>query len=74
MVYCKEKMKHLDGNKCFMELDKLDCARITQYLEMGLKYAKEKDMRSCQPEITKYMHRFKSFYNPITIKEKLERR
>ena len=67
-------MKHLDGDKCFMELNKLDCIRITQYLEMGLKYAKEKDIRSCQSDIAKYMHKFESFYSPISIEEELKRR
>lgn len=67
-------MKHLDGEPCFIELTKVDCALITQYLEMGLNYARAKDLKGVQKDIVSYMTKFRSFYSPITIKEELDRR
>ena len=57
------KMKHLDGDKCFIELNKVDCALITKYLEMGLDYARAKDLKGCQKDIVHYMAKFSSFYS-----------
>lgn len=66
-------MKHLEGDKCFIELNKVDCALITKYLEMGLDYARAKDLKGCQKDIVHYMAKFKSMYESSTIKEEIDR-
>jgi len=67
-------MKHLDGDKCFMELTKVDCALIVEYLNYSVEYCKEHDLRSPVKSINEYAKKFKSMYGIVSKEEMLQRR
>lgn len=67
-------MKHLDGDKCFMELTRVDCALIVEYLGHSADWYKEHGITGETFQINEYAKKFKSMYGNITIKEEIERR
>lgn len=56
-------MKHLDGDKCFMELTKVDCALIVEYLGHSADWYKEHGITGEFYQINEYAKKFKSFYS-----------
>jgi hypothetical protein len=67
-------MKHLDGEPCFIEMNKPSCALMVEYLGHTIDWYKEHGIRGEIYSVNEYIKMFKSMYGDITINEELERR